>query len=118
MGEGERRGVVLSCIEDNRNAQVAKTCDLVFLAVRPQDVDAVAAEVRPLLSRGQTIVSIVAGKTLAKLRKAFGTKAGLVRVMPNLALRAHAGMCARTSVRAAMLTKYSLKSGSAFWRLL
>ena len=94
MGERERRGAVLSCIEDNRNAEVAKKCSLVFLAVRPQDVDAVAAEVRPLLSRGQTIVSIVAGKTLAKLRKAFGPKVGLIRVMPNLALRAGAGMCA------------------------
>ena len=94
MGEKERRSVVLSCIEDNRNAEVAKKCDLVFLAVRPQDVDSVAAEVRPLLFAGQTIVSIVAGKTLAKLRKAFGPKVGLVRVMPNLALRAGAGMCA------------------------
>ena len=94
MGEKERRGVVLSCIEDNRNAEVAKECSLVFLAVRPQDVDAVAAEVRPLLSSGQTIVSIVAGKTLARLRKAFGPRVGLIRVMPNLALRAGAGMCA------------------------
>ena len=94
MGEKERRDVVLSCIEDNRNAEVAKKCSLVFLAVRPQDVDAVAAEVRPLLSSGQTIVSIVAGKTLARLRKAFGPKVGLIRVMPNLALRAGAGMCA------------------------
>ena len=73
---------------------VARSCDVVFLAVRPQDVDAVAAEVKPLLGRGQTLVSIVAGKTLAKIRKAFGAKARLVRVMPNLALRAKAGMCA------------------------
>ena len=75
-------------------AGVAKNTDLVFLAVKPQDVDAVAAEVKPLLRKGQTIVSIVAGKTLAKLRKAFGPKVGLIRVMPNLALRAGAGMCA------------------------
>ncbi|MGN0854877.1 MAG: pyrroline-5-carboxylate reductase [Kiritimatiellia bacterium] len=73
---------------------VAASAKLIFLAVRPQDVDAVAAEVRPLLAARQTLVSIVAGKTLAKLRKAFGPKVGLVRVMPNLALRANAGMCA------------------------
>ena len=73
---------------------VAAKADLVFLAVRPQDVDAVAAEVKPILKATQTIVSIVAGKTLAKLRSAFGTKARLIRVMPNLALRAKAGMCA------------------------
>ena len=73
---------------------VVKAADLIFLAVRPQDVDAVAAEVKPLLSAKKTVVSIVAGKTLTKLRKAFGTKVRLIRVMPNLALRAKAGMCA------------------------
>ena len=77
--------------------EVAKSCDLVFLAVRPQDVDVVAAEVKPLLKKGQVLVSIVAGKTLAKLKAAFGSKAKLIRVMPNLALRAKAGMCAITS---------------------
>ena len=77
--------------------EVAKTCDLVFLAVRPQDVDVVAAEVKPLLKKGQVLVSIVAGKTLAKLKAAFGSKVKLIRVMPNLALRAKAGMCAITS---------------------
>lgn len=73
---------------------VVKSADLIFLAVRPQDVEAVAAEVKPLLTSSKTIVSIVAGKTLAKLRVAFGTKVRLIRVMPNLALRANAGMCA------------------------
>jgi len=73
---------------------VATSCDIIFLAVRPQDVGAVASEVKALLRKDQTIVSIVAGKTLAKIRQAFGTKARLVRVMPNLALRARAGMCA------------------------
>jgi len=72
----------------------AKKARLVFLAVRPQDVDAVAAEVKPILTERHTLVSIVAGKTLAKLRKAFGAKVRLIRVMPNLALRANAGMCA------------------------
>ena len=74
--------------------EVARAADLIFLAVRPQDVDAVANEVKPLLTAKKTLVSIVAGKTCAKLRTAFGTKPGLIRVMPNLALRVGAGMCA------------------------
>lgn len=86
--------VLLSSIEENRNIEIAKKCSLVFLAVRPQDVSAVAAEVRPYMTKDHTIVSIVAGKTIAGLRKAFGTKPGIVRVMPNLALRSLAGMCA------------------------
>lgn len=75
-------------------AAVAAASDLIFLAVRPQDVEAVAKAVKPHLTSRQTLVSIVAGKTLSKLRRAFGAKVKLIRVMPNLALRAKAGMCA------------------------
>ena len=75
-------------------AEVARTASAVFLAVRPQDVAAVAAQVKPLLTARTLIVSIVAGKSLATLRKMFGAKVRLVRVMPNLALRAKEGMCA------------------------
>lgn len=85
---------LLSSVEDNHNVEIAQTCELLFLAVRPQDVDSVAAEVKPFLTAKQTVVSIVAGKTLRKLRRALGAKVNLIRVMPNLALRAGAGMCA------------------------
>jgi len=78
-------------------ASAAKGAKYVFLAVRPQDVDEVAKAVRPVLAKGQTLVSIVAGKTLASLRKAFGAKARIIRVMPNLALRVNAGMCVLTA---------------------
>ncbi len=74
--------------------EVAKKAEFIFLAVRPQDVESVAAEVKDVLTEKQVLVSIVAGKTLAKLRAAFGKKVKLIRVMPNLALRAKAGMCA------------------------
>ena len=123
FGAGKMAEGILSAIEDRRDVvmaekvearaaelrekygvkvvsdvkEVAACCDLVFLAVRPQDVDAVAAEVKPLLKRGQVLVSIVAGKTLAKLKAAFGNRAKIIRVMPNLALRAKAGMCALTA---------------------
>lgn len=72
--------------------KVAGKADLIFLAVRPQDVASVAAEVR--LAADRTLVSIVAGKTIAKLREFFGSDVRVIRVMPNLALRAKAGMCA------------------------
>ncbi len=75
-------------------AEVAKSPKLVFLAVKPQDVEAVAKETKKFLKQTQTLVSIVAGKKLSFLKKAFGPAVRLVRVMPNLALRANAGMCA------------------------
>ncbi len=75
-------------------AVVAKKAKFIFLAVRPSDVNVVAADVKGLLTTNHVLVSIVAGKTLADLRRAFGKKVRLVRVMPNLALRVKTGMCA------------------------
>ena len=74
--------------------QAAKEADAIFLSVKPQDVAAVAERVKPLMNSKKLVVSIVAGKSLASLRKMFGPKVRLVRVMPNLALRAKEGMCA------------------------
>ena len=73
---------------------VAKEAPLIFLSVKPQDVETVAKEIKPLLTKKQIVVSIVAGKSLATLRKLLGPNARLIRVMPNLALRAKEGMCA------------------------
>jgi pyrroline-5-carboxylate reductase len=77
----------------------ASRADVLFLSVKPQDVAAVAQEVKPLLTADKLLVSIVAGKSLATLRRMFGPKVRLVRVMPNLALRAKEGMCAITAAR-------------------
>ena len=73
---------------------VAKTAPVIFLAVRPQDLAALATDVKPLLTKKTLVVSIAAGKSLATLKKLLGKDVRLVRVMPNLALRAKEGMCA------------------------
>ena len=73
---------------------VAKAAPVIFLAVRPQDLAALAADVKPLLTKKALVVSIAAGKSLATLKKALGKDVRLVRGMPNLALRAKEGMCA------------------------
>lgn len=74
--------------------EVARVAPTIFLSVRPQDLDALAADVRPFLTADTLVVSIAAGKSLDTLRKALGKDVRLVRVMPNLALRAKEGMCA------------------------
>ncbi len=79
--------------------EVAKAASVIFLAVRPQDLDPLAADVRDLLDSGKLVVSIAAGKSLASLKRALGAKVRLVRVMPNLALRAGEGMCAICAAR-------------------
>lgn len=87
-------------------AEVAKKADLIFLAVRPAQVADVAEAVKGSIKEGATIVSIAAGKSLAVLRRAFGPKVALIRVMPNLALKANAGMCAIAPARG--VSKYVL----------
>lgn len=85
-------------------AQTAKACKVLVLAVKPQDMDALLREIRPELTVKHLLVSIAAGKTLAALRKAAGSRPRLVRVMPNLALLAQEGMsvyCADKNVKAA-----------------
>lgn len=83
----------------NRNPEIARKCELVFVCVRPKDVPAVADEIRPLLHAGQTVVSIAAGLKLARLRQLFGRKVSLIRVMPNLGVKVGCGMCAMTKSR-------------------
>jgi pyrroline-5-carboxylate reductase len=64
------------------NAAVLAASDLVLLAVKPQTMAAVLAEVRPLLRERHLVVSIAAGTTLHQLRQGLGD-CRLVRVMPN-----------------------------------
>ena len=66
------------------NAEVATGAELLVLAVKPQVMPAVAAELAPL-SRpaGQLLLSIAAGVTLAALARWLGADTPAVRVMPN-----------------------------------
>ena len=57
--------------------------DLLFLAVKPQIMDAVLGEVRPLVGAGTVVASVAAGVTLVRLREGLGETARCVRVMPN-----------------------------------
>ena len=72
--------------------QTVKTCKVLVLAVKPQDLDALLAEIKGKLTERHVLISIAAGKTLAALKKAAGVKPRLVRVMPNLALMVQEGM--------------------------
>jgi pyrroline-5-carboxylate reductase len=53
------------------------------LAVKPQIMDSVAAEIRGAARPGTLFVSIAAGVRLGRLERALGPEAHVVRVMPN-----------------------------------
>jgi pyrroline-5-carboxylate reductase len=65
------------------NAEVVKPAGVLVLAVKPDQVGAVLAEVRDLVTSEHCLISIAAGVTLAKLEAGLNAGARLVRVMPN-----------------------------------
>lgn len=71
----------------------AAGCDLVVLAVKPKDAGAALEEAAPHAAGVATMVSVVAGWDLARLRAAAPDVA-IVRAMPNLAVRYGAGLVA------------------------
>lgn len=65
-------------------ARRAPTPWALLLAVKPQVLGTVAAELRDAgLAEGRTVVSILAGVTIDRLASALPESAGVVRVMPN-----------------------------------
>lgn len=65
------------------NKVVVQTCDMIWIAVKPQVVPLVMQELGPLLTTQHTLVSICAGVTTASLEAFCPVKVRVVRVMPN-----------------------------------
>jgi pyrroline-5-carboxylate reductase len=65
------------------NLEVAANSDIVVLAVKPQVMHEVLAEIRPAVGPATLFISIAAGVRLRRIEAALGGKARVVRVMPN-----------------------------------
>jgi len=72
--------------------KLVQSSDVIILAVKPQDLDAVLRQVAPLLQSRKLLISIAAGKTLAHLQRLVGARVRIVRVMPNLPVMVGEGM--------------------------
>lgn len=66
-----------------RNGEVISFAELIILAVKPQTMAGVLAELRSLLASHHLVVSIAAGVTLQQLHDGLGPDCRLIRVMPN-----------------------------------
>lgn len=64
------------------NAGVVKS-DVLFLSVKPQQMDVVLSEIADQVGPSQLVVSIAAGVRLSRLAAGLGEASRLVRVMPN-----------------------------------
>lgn len=65
------------------NAQAAEGADVVLLAVKPQQMTEVLAELADVLQPEALVVSIAAGVTLSRLAAGLGEGQRVIRVMPN-----------------------------------
>jgi pyrroline-5-carboxylate reductase len=74
------------------NIEVLDRCDVIFLAVKPQQIAAVLAELHGKAA-GKLVVSIAAGIRLAVLSTGLGGGARVVRVMPNTPCLVGRGAC-------------------------
>lgn len=79
--EKAKKNLGISTTADN--TEVAKTCDVVVLSVKPQFYEEVIAEIRNAVRPEQLVVTIAPGKTLAWLAEQFGKPVQIVRTMPN-----------------------------------
>ncbi len=68
--------------------------DTVILAVKPNKVDEVAAQVAPSGLGSATLISVAAGVPTARLNSLFGADVPVARVMPNTPLLYGEGMSA------------------------
>jgi pyrroline-5-carboxylate reductase len=96
------------------------SCDVLVLAVKPQMMADILAEVRPAMSSRHLIVSIAAGVTLTQLAEGLGLEVRLVRVMPNMpclvgaSAAAFAAGAATTADDVALVAKLFNTVGKAF----
>lgn len=68
-------------VADNR--EVATASDVIVLAVKPQSMSKLLAEVRSAVTERQLIISIAAGITLKQIADSLGPNRRIIRVMPN-----------------------------------
>lgn len=65
-----------------QNGAVVMQCDVLILAVKPQVMPDLLAELKPVMTNEKIVISIAAGVTLATLGEGLGA-GQLIRVMPN-----------------------------------
>lgn len=77
------------------NQEIAETCDMMFLGVKPQVIGALLEELQPILAARTTpftLVSMAAGVQIAKVRALAGADYPVIRIMPNTPVSVGQGM--------------------------
>jgi pyrroline-5-carboxylate reductase len=78
-------------------SDVAKTPEIVVLAVKPQSMDGVLPDLKRFADEGAVFLSIAAGKTLKYFASHLGPAAKVVRSMPNTPAAVRQGISVATA---------------------
>ncbi|MDR2491171.1 MAG: pyrroline-5-carboxylate reductase [Spirochaetaceae bacterium] len=113
----ESAAAQFGCKTGASNREVVQKTDIIFLAVKPDQIPSTIAHIAPELS-GKILVSIAAGVSLSALAKytAGCDVAAIIRIMPNLPATIGEGMLALSALEsscsrhAAALVKEALKA--------
>jgi pyrroline-5-carboxylate reductase len=84
----ERYGVVAT----TANAEAIAGASLVVIAVKPQDIEPLLGEIGGLLSAEQTVLSVAAAITTARIEARLAPSVPVCRAMPNAPSTVHEGM--------------------------
>ncbi len=74
------------------NTELVQKSDVIFIAVKPNQVLNVLEEIKPFITPDKLIVSIAAGVNINKLESNLPSKSHVVRVMPNTPALVEEGM--------------------------
>ncbi len=108
----------IACVASNTEVVVGRP--VVVLAVKPQTIPALLAEIRPARNSAHLFLSIAAGVTLSQLAEGLGESTRIVRVMPNtpalvgMSATAFAANASATAEDVALATRLFEAVGVAF----
>ncbi len=81
--------------KESTNTTIAESCDLIFLAVKPQILPGVLSDLAPVFASRKsrfTLVSMAAGVKIASIEDYSGGSYPVIRIMPNLPAACGTGM--------------------------
>lgn len=82
------------CSKKKSNTELAKAVDILFLAVKPQYLDGVLAEIAGVLHKETLVISMAAGVSLERIKKGLQGHVKLIRIMPNTPVAVGSGLIA------------------------
>ena len=82
-------------VNPSDNAYIAKSCDIVFLGVKPYGIISLLEQIKSEISEYQIIVSMAAGVTVKAMEEALdGSHIKIIRMLPNTPALVGEGMTA------------------------